>query len=84
VVRRARFSSSARKLLLNRLDGAIYKAITSSTRAEQRRSRSQGTNAIEPGKALYELAQGIVQPYRPPLDNALARVRVLCPQTQQG
>jgi hypothetical protein len=81
----AAFSDGARRLLVRRLGGSIYRAITEESRAAERSATAKQETSTEVRAALDELGKVLFSPGYPSLINAAAaRVRMLCPDTRQA
>ena len=77
----AALSGGARRLLVRKLGGSIYRAITEDSRAAE---TAKQQIAVDLHQALRDLGVGISTGYANNIEPAAARVRVLCPDTRQA
>jgi hypothetical protein len=80
----AALSGGARRLLLRRLGGSIYRAVTEDSRVAERAATAKLETATELQQALRDLGVGISTGYRYNIEPEAARVRVLCPDTREA
>jgi hypothetical protein len=78
------FSGSVRRLLLARLGGAIYRAITQQSRAAEQEIAAKHANATALQAALGDLGDAVFAGRTAAAEMAAARARTICPETREA